>query len=1373
MKNLLSHFNHSSRRPRRVRRWERARACDIRLQNGVINNAQFETLEDRTLLSALSGTYSVGATGNYASLTAAIADIQTQTINGPVVLELQSSYTSTGETFPLTFSNLGTTFVNTLTVRPATGATNLLISSADTTAATVDLNGAQFVTFDGRPGGTGTAKQLTIENTNTSGVALRFITEASGNTFKFVTFKGVNTSDTSGTVLFSTTTGASGNDNNTIDTCDIRDGASTPANGLYSLGTTTTTAQNNSGNTVSNCNVFNFYSPTAGMDAAGVRLDSGNTDWSITSNSFYQTATRTAVAVNGVANVRAIYVNNTSGNNFTVTGNFIGGDSPGAAVTTQKWTTTASGAHLFQGIVLNAGTTTPSSVQGNTITNVVWTSSSSQTLLPGVWSGIYVQAGNVNIGTVTGNTIGSGTGTGFISVTTSATGDTSFGIGSASSGTVAVANNTIGSITTNGSPNTISASLTGIQVTAGTNTISNNTVGSTGTAKSLNAAACPLPSQQVTGILSSSTTSASITGNTVANLNNNYQGSATTGQIRGIVNSDGVNTITGNTIRNLSTTSRNADTGMTVTTGQSVVGIAAISTTAGQTVSQNTVHSLANTAGLSPAGGPYVTGIYYAGPTSGTNIIARNFVHSLALSSGITTSVLNGMQFVAGTFTARNNMVRVGLMADGTSTAPKSTVRGIYDNGTTAGRNFFHNSVYVGGTATSVAVNSFAFDGSSGVSNTCTYQNNIFVNSRNSGNFQQNYAVQYGGTTPNPTGLTAGGNLFLSTNSAFGFYNGSSLLSIFSWQTATGQDATSFNVDPRFINPTGTADTVDLHLQSVNPAEAKGVALAAVTDDFDGQTRSSLTPVDIGADAGNFKYAASSTQLSPVVSFTPAANTNSTANRVLTGFATITDDGIVASGGNAPRLYFKKSTEADAFGGNTSADNGWKFVTAGNASSPYNFTLNYALLTSSARGGDVIQYFVVAQDNAANFASSPSGAGYSSATAPVTTINARPATVQSYRLLSTDLSALTLSSGTLAPGFAANVTSYTATVANIVSSLLVTPTPADSTATVTVTGSTPASPVGLSVGANAIAIVVTASDSTTKTYTVTVTRAAANTAPTAVVLTPSSASLAENASTASAIELSTISITDDGNGTNTLSLSGADAASFEIVSGKLYLKAGVTLDFETKPTYTVTVNADDASVGGPVDASATFTLNLTNVLELSGINVNQGQTQRSFVRYLDILFDAGGSDLLNLISGNRIQLTRFDLDGLNGVVQALPVAPAPAASGSMIQLDFGIQGIGGNRSTNAGNGYYEIAVDMDGNGSFESKKYFHRLFGDVTGDGLINAADKSKVLTGQGVAYSAESDVNGDGSINVADTILVTRAISAIRKLKGGLFRDD
>ncbi len=66
------------------------------------------------------GTMSVGPTGFYSSLTQAITDIQRVGLSGAVVIELQPTYVSTVETFPLTFSNLGTTAVNTLTVRPAT-----------------------------------------------------------------------------------------------------------------------------------------------------------------------------------------------------------------------------------------------------------------------------------------------------------------------------------------------------------------------------------------------------------------------------------------------------------------------------------------------------------------------------------------------------------------------------------------------------------------------------------------------------------------------------------------------------------------------------------------------------------------------------------------------------------------------------------------------------------------------------------------------------------------------------------------------------------------------------------------------------------------------------------------------------------------------------------------------------------------------------------------------------------------------------------------------------------------------------------------------------------------------------------------------------
>jgi hypothetical protein len=93
-----------------------------------------------------------------------------------------------------------------------------------------------------------------------------------------------------------------------------------------------------------------------------------------------------------------------------------------------------------------------------------------------------------------------------------------------------------------------------------------------------------------------------------------------------------------------------------------------------------------------------------------------------------------------------------------------------------------------------------------------------------------------------------------------------------------------------------------------------------------------------------------------------------------------------------------------------------------------------------------------------------------------------------------NLSALSLSGASLSPSFAAGTISYTATVANSVTSLTVTPTVAQGNATVTVNGTAVASgaasgSISLSVGSNVLTTVVTAQDGVTaKSYTVTVTR---------------------------------------------------------------------------------------------------------------------------------------------------------------------------------------------------------------------------------------------------------------------------------------------
>jgi N-acetylneuraminic acid mutarotase len=96
-----------------------------------------------------------------------------------------------------------------------------------------------------------------------------------------------------------------------------------------------------------------------------------------------------------------------------------------------------------------------------------------------------------------------------------------------------------------------------------------------------------------------------------------------------------------------------------------------------------------------------------------------------------------------------------------------------------------------------------------------------------------------------------------------------------------------------------------------------------------------------------------------------------------------------------------------------------------------------------------------------------------------------------------NLSALSLSAGSLSPNFSSGTLTYTATVPFTTSSLSVTPQSADNTATITVNGvavasGSPSSAIPLAVGPNMITTVVTAQDgATTTTYTVVVTRNAA------------------------------------------------------------------------------------------------------------------------------------------------------------------------------------------------------------------------------------------------------------------------------------------
>ena len=153
-----------------------------------------------------------------------------------------------------------------------------------------------------------------------------------------------------------------------------------------------------------------------------------------------------------------------------------------------------------------------------------------------------------------------------------------------------------------------------------------------------------------------------------------------------------------------------------------------------------------------------------------------------------------------------------------------------------------------------------------------------------------------------------------------------------------------------------------------------------------------------------------------------------------------------------------------------------------------------------------------------------------------------------------------------------------------------------------------------------------------------------NEAPTAVALANATASILENTPTATHIKVADINVTDDALGSNILALTGADAASFEIVGSALYLKAGTVLDFESKTSYAVAVTVDDPTVGATPDATSTiYALNVSNVPGVTITGTSAANTidathtvagQPLPTNEEDTINAGGGNDTINALGGN-------------------------------------------------------------------------------------------------------------------------------------------
>jgi len=205
------------------------------------------------------------------------------------------------------------------------------------------------------------------------------------------------------------------------------------------------------------------------------------------------------------------------------------------------------------------------------------------------------------------------------------------------------------------------------------------------------------------------------------------------------------------------------------------------------------------------------------------------------------------------------------------------------------------------------------------------------------------------------------------------------------WQAAytPAQDGASLQSDPIY-----NGNTSNLQPQGGSPLLNAGSPVSGITTDILGVTRNVSTPT-VGAYENSGDFAG------PSISYTALSNTTSTSNRSFTNIIITDPSGVNTSPGTKPRVYYKRSTDANTFNDNTSSSDGWKYAEANGASSPFDFTINYALLNggTGVAISDVVQYFVVAQDlastpnvsiNSGTFAAQPSSVNLTSAAFPLT-----------------------------------------------------------------------------------------------------------------------------------------------------------------------------------------------------------------------------------------------------------------------------------------------------------------------------------------------------------------------------------------------------
>ncbi len=795
------------------------------------------------------GIYTIGDVNNgdqYTTIKEAFDDVNGKDILGPVVFEISQNYQGEGGT-PVTIDIAGITGTSaqrTVTVRPRIGVSVVTEFDPGADQPLFRVIGCSFITFDGRPGGTGTVGGWLIRNTNTTndaGPVLLLTGDASFDSLRFLQVEG--SARLPGLVRIDGRGGSAGCTGIVVRQCEIGgDRGQTmplPWFGIVSVGDAS--APNTAG-AVEECNIHDVFNPDPAerVSDAGVYLAGGNSGWRITGCSVYQSDDRTATSSDTLSFHTAIAVV-TEGDGFSITGNWVGGSGSqcngdmvlGPTVVEQG----------FIGILLDVGGPLSNTIEGNTISNIVLATSSTRSEIPGAFAGIHLAQGRA---VIADNTIGSSGLAGSLLLTSEApTAASMHGIASSAAGAiVSIIGNTVSGIRTSTAGSGAGMGIRGIVVfDAGEASVSGNVIGSDALTRGIQAGdEAPVGSAPgVSGIICADIPVLSVHANTIRHLFNAFDvPTEPLPRTCGILVDGCGAEITSNSISGLDA----YGTAVSTAGEAAICGIAVAG--AGSTLMQgNAVSQLHG----DPSGGmmPIVVGIELRG--TGATTVARNLVHSFGSQSD--DACLTGIRLSAAPATVVNNRIRLGVDVNGGSACGGAAITGIRGSGMADTIAF--NSVFIGGVVgggVAGGVTTALHDSASSLD--AVLVDNILQNKRGGGGSGAHTAIIIDGA---PGGMRMDHNVYCANGASlqmFGFHGTTPIAALKDWQGEFGMDASSLEGDPRFSDATGPALpgclTVALGnpLDPLPPSSNGGIPLPGITGDFSGTPRSVEHP-DIGS----------------------------------------------------------------------------------------------------------------------------------------------------------------------------------------------------------------------------------------------------------------------------------------------------------------------------------------------------------------------------------------------------------------------------------------------------------------------------------------------------------------------------------------------